>query len=209
MARKFSSQRGDHLLAREPRSLFLEQMVNRTIEINPLYPQGLFVIDGSYHDFLEHKELFIQGQLEQERSVASKARKELEWLRQSPKARMTKSKSRVEDARSLLDELAEIKHRNKEKRARIDFAATERETKKLLVAKNLSKSLGGRTLFSRLDFTLSPFTRMGLLGANGSGKTTLLRLLAQEIVPDQGTIKQADRLKIVYFDQHRTQLPHT
>jgi ATP-binding cassette subfamily F protein uup len=186
---------------------FLEQMVNRTIEINPLYPQGLFAIDGPYHQFLEHKELFIQGQLEQERSIASKARKELDWLRASPKARTTKSKSRVEEAHALLGQLSEIKHRNKEKRAQIDFAGTERETKKLLVAKNLSKSLGGRTLFSHLDFTLSPFTRMGLLGANGSGKTTLLRLLAQEVTPDQGTMKQADRLKIVYFDQHRTQLP--
>lgn len=186
---------------------FLEQMVNRTIEINPLYPQGLFAIDGPYHQFLEHKELFIQGQLEQERSLASKARRELDWLRTSPKARTTKSKSRVEEAHTLLDQLSEIKHRNKEKRAQIDFAATERETKKLLVAKNLSKALGGRTLFSHLDFTLSPFTRMGLLGANGSGKTTLLRLLAQEVTPDQGTMKQADRLKIVYFDQHRTQLP--
>lgn len=186
---------------------FLEQMVNRTIEINPLYPQGLFAIDGPYHQFLEHKELFIQGQLEQERSIASKARKELDWLRQSPKARTTKSKSRVEDAHALLSQLSEIKYRNKEKRAQIDFSATERETKKLLVAKNLSKTLGGKTLFSHLDFTLSPFTRMGLLGANGSGKTTLLRMLAQEVTPDQGTLKQADRLKIVYFDQHRTQLP--
>lgn len=186
---------------------FLEHMVNRTIEINPLYPQGLFAIDGPYHQFLEQKELFIQGQLEQERSIASKARKELDWLRTSPKARTCKSKSRVEDAHALLGQLSEIKHRNKEQKAKIDFSASERETKKLLVGKNLEKTLGERTLFSHLDVTLSPFTRMGLIGANGSGKTTLLRMLAKEIAPDQGTIKQADDLKIVYFDQHRTSLP--
>src|SRR5690606_32316266 len=60
-----------------------------------------------------------------------------------------------------------------------------------------------------LDFTLSPGTRIGLMGPNGSGKTTLLRLLAGEIEPDQGTIKRADALKIVYFDQHRAQLSPT
>jgi ATP-binding cassette subfamily F protein uup len=113
----------------------------------------------------------------------------------------------VEDAHALLDQLAEIKHRNKEKRTDIDFAASDRETRKLIVAKNLEKKMGERTLFSHLDLTLSPFTRVGLIGANGSGKTTLLRMLAKEIEPDLGTIKQADDLKIVYFDQHRTSLP--
>ncbi|MBS0605153.1 MAG: ABC-F family ATP-binding cassette domain-containing protein [Verrucomicrobia bacterium] len=186
---------------------FLQNMINRTIEINPVYPGGLFSIDGNYAQFLELKEGFLKGQLEQQRSIASKARRELDWLRQSPKARTSKSKSRVEDAHELLKELSDIKGRNIQKRAGIDFAASERETKKLLVAKNLSKTLSGRTLFKHLDFTLSPGTRIGLMGPNGSGKTTLLKMLAGEVAPDMGTIKKADDLKIVYFDQHRAQLP--
>jgi len=186
---------------------FLQNMINRTIEINPVYPGGLFCIDGTYAEFLELKEGFLKGQLEQQRSIASKARKELDWLRQSPKARTSKSKSRVEDAHALLQELSDIKGRNVQKRAGIDFAASKRETKKLLVAKNLSKSLGGRTLFKHLDFTLSPGTRIGLMGPNGSGKTTLLKMCAGESTPDMGTIKKADDLKIVYFDQHRAKLP--
>ena len=187
---------------------FLEHMVNRTIEINPVYPGGLFATDGTYDEFLKHKESFLQGQIEQERSIASKARKELDWLRQSPKARTSKSKSRVEDAHEILKELSNIKGRNRQQRAGIDFAASERETKKLLVAKNLSKEINGRTLFKNLEFTLSPGTRIGLMGPNGSGKTTLLRMLAGETVPDLGTIKRADHLQIVYFDQHRMQLPN-
>ncbi len=186
---------------------FLQNMVNRVIEINPVYPQGLFAIEGNYAHFLEIKEQFLKGQLEQERSVASKARRELDWLRQSPKARTTKSKSRVQDAHEILGELSEIQQRNRQKKAGINFSATERETQKLLVAKNLSKEAGGRILFRHLDFTLSPGTRIGLMGPNGSGKTTLLRMLAGEIAPDQGTIKKADGLQIVYFDQHRMQLP--
>lgn len=186
---------------------FLQNMVNRTIEINPLYPNGLFSIEGSYTYFLEKKEEFIKGQLQQERSIASKARRELDWLRQSPKARTSKSKSRVEDAHEILKELSQVEQRNRQQRADIDFAATERQTHKLLVAKNLSKEIGGRPLFRHLDFTLSPGTRIGLMGPNGSGKTTLLRILAGEETQDQGTLKKADALQIVYFDQHRMQLP--
>ncbi len=186
---------------------FLQNMVNRIVEINPVYPQGLFSIEGTYENFLEKKEEFLLGQIEQERSLASKARREVEWLSRSPKARTSKSKARVGDAHELLGELSEVKGRNRQKKSDIDFAATHRETQKLLTAKNLSKDIGGRTLFQHLDFVLSPGTRIGLMGPNGSGKTTLLKIIAGELAPDQGTIKQADGLKIVYFDQHRLQLP--
>lgn len=188
---------------------FLQNMVNRVIEIDPVYPSGLFAIEGTYANFLEKKEDFLKGQLEQERSLASKARKELHWLRQTPKARTTKAKSRIEDAHEVLEGLSQVQDRNRQKKVDIDFSATQRETQKLLVAKNLSKEIGGRLLFRRLDFLLSPGTRMGLMGPNGSGKTTLLRMLAQEVTPDQGTIKKADGLQIVYFDQHRMQFPST
>ncbi len=187
---------------------FLQNVTNRTIEINPVFPEGLFAIDGSYNHYLEKKEGFLLGQIEQERSLASKARRETEWLRRSPKARTSKSKSRVDDAHELLEDLSQVRVRNTEKRAGIDFAASERETRKLLACKNLSKVTNGRTLFKHLDFTLSPGTRIGLMGPNGSGKTTLLRMIAGDVSPDQGTIKRADPLAIVYFDQHRVQLPN-
>ncbi|MGH2639732.1 MAG: ATP-binding cassette domain-containing protein, partial [Rhabdochlamydiaceae bacterium] len=172
-------------------------------------PNGLFAIDGPYSNFLEKKEAFIKGQIEQERSLSSKARREVDWLRQTAKARTSKSRARIEEAHELLERLSDVKRRNQQKRTDIDFSASERETRKLVVAKNLSKEIGGRTLFRHLDFTLSPGTRMGLMGPNGSGKTTLLKLLAGEHSPDQGTLKIADALKIVYFDQHRMQFPDT
>jgi ATP-binding cassette subfamily F protein uup len=186
---------------------FLQNTTNKIIEVDSSYPNGIFSVDGPYATFLEHKEAFLKGQLETERSLASKARREEEWLRKSPKARTTKSKSRIDDAHELFEELSQVQQRNKKKRADIDFTASERETRKLLVAKNISKSMGQRPLFRHLDFTLSPGTRLALMGSNGSGKTTLLRLLADELTPDEGTLKRADDLKIVYFDQHRVQLP--
>lgn len=186
---------------------FLQNMTTRIIEIDKLYPNGLFAIDGSYSNFLEKKELFIQGQLEQERSLSSKARREVDWLRQTAKARTSKSRARIEDAHELLEQLSQVKKRNQQKKADIDFLASERETRKLVVAKNLSKEISGKTLFRNLDFILSPGTRLGLMGPNGSGKTTLLKIIAGELTPDQGTLKIADDLKIVYFDQHRMQFP--
>ena len=88
----------------------------------------------------------------------------------------------------------------------IDFSGTARQTRRLLVATDLTKALGGRTLVRGLDLVLSPGLRLGLLGANGSGKTTLLRLLAGLDSPDAGTIERAPNLKIVTFDQHRAHL---
>lgn len=186
---------------------FLQNTANKTIEIDPSYPSGIFAVDAPYAAFLEHKETFLKGQLETQRSLASKARRESEWLQKTPKARTTKSKSRIEGAHELFDELSAVKKRNQKQRAGISFSSSERETKRLITGKNLKKCMGETPLFEQLDFSLSPGTRMGLMGPNGSGKTTLLRLLANEIVPDEGTIKRADHLKIVYFDQHRAQLP--
>jgi ABC transport system ATP-binding/permease protein len=186
---------------------FLQHVTNRIIEINKAYPKGFFVSDGSYVEFLARKEEFLKGQLQQERGIATKARRETEWLKAGVKARTTKSQSRINEAKEILETYSDIRARNEHKKAKIDFSSTERKTTKLLVAKNLSKKLGEKPLFHHLDLTLSPSSRIGLIGPNGSGKTTLLRILADEITPDFGTIKRAEGLQIVYFDQHRSQLP--
>ncbi len=204
---KFLSRESPTYLLVSHDRYFLQQVTTRIIEIGPMYPRGMFAIDGTYANFLEKKEDFLRGQLQQERSIATKARRETEWLRQGAKARTTKSQARIDDAHEILESHAQIQGRNRQKTTQIDFAASERETRKLLVGKNLTKKMGERLLFQHLDLTLSPGTRIGLMGPNGSGKTTLLRMIAGELSPDQGTIKRADPLKIVYFDQHRAQLP--
>lgn len=186
---------------------FLETVSNRIFELNRCYPQGTFAIDGSFSTFLEEKERFLEGQKQRQRSLASVVRGESEWLRRSPKARTTKSRSRIQQAYVFMDELHHLNERNKERRVDLSFSASERETRKLIVAKNLSKSMGGKLLFSHLDLTLSPGSCIGLLGQNGTGKTTLMKLLAGQLEPDLGTIKRADDLKIVYFDQHREDIP--
>lgn len=184
----------------------LENLTNRIVEINPLYPQGLFAVEGSYHTFLEKKAQLVAGQQEQERSVAGQVRKETDWVRRSPKARTTKSQSRVDAAQELFQKHDELQKRNTRKKAAIQFEASERQTHQLVTVKSLQMEIGGKRLFKNLDITLSRGMRLGLMGPNGSGKTTFLKLLAGEMTPTQGTIKRADDLKIVYFDQHRDRL---
>lgn len=186
---------------------FLENVSNKVMELNPCYPGGLFTSEGNMSAFWEHKEAFLLGQAERQRSLSSQVRDEIEWLRRSPKARTTKSSARIQKAHELISELSEVKKRNQTSKVDIEFSASERETRRLLVAKNLTKSLGGKTLFKGIDLTLSPGSCIGIVGKNGTGKTTLLKMLAGEIPQDMGTIKYAEDLKIVYFDQHREHIP--
>ena len=94
--------------------------------------------------------------------------------------------------------------------AGIDFVATGRQTRKLLAATGVSKSIGGeqepKFLFERLDLLLTPGAKLGLLGPNGSGKSTLLRVLSAQTEADSGTIVRADGLRIVMFEQGRAAL---
>lgn len=186
---------------------FLEHITTRMMELDRSYPKGIFSADGSYSLFLEKKEDFLSGQLQQEKSLNSKVRREVEWLKQNPKARTTKSVSRIQEAERLIGELKDLKTRNQSSKSQFDFSSSKKESQKLLVATNVAKSMGGRLLFSGIDLLLSPGVRLGIVGLNGSGKTTFLRLLAGELQPDKGTIKIAEGIKIVYFDQHRAQLP--
>jgi ATP-binding cassette subfamily F protein uup len=103
----------------------------------------------------------------------------------------------------MIGELADLNARSRTVTAKIDFSASNRQTKQLVVLDGVGYSIGGRSLFKGIDFTVTSGMRVGLVGPNGSGKTTLLRLLRGEIEPTAGTVRKADSLKIVYFDQNR------
>ena len=153
------------------------------------------------------KEEFLAAQQSREQSVAGRVRREIEWLGRGAKARTTKAKGRIQQAGEMMQELAGLKERNAQSAAaKIDFTASGRETRKLLVAKNISKRLGDRDLFHNLSLTLSPRSTLGLLGPNGSGKSTLLKVLAGEFEPDSGEVRRADQLKVVRFEQNRALL---
>ena len=186
---------------------FLENVTNRVVELSRAYADGYLSANGTYSDFLLRREEYLAAQARNEQALASRVRREVEWLSRKAKARTTKAKGRVDEAGRMMDDLAELKVRNAQGGAvQIDFNATHRQTRKLLTAKRVSKSLGGRELFKDLDLVLAPGTKLGLLGPNGSGKTTLIRLLAGEAEPDSGEIVRAEGLRTVLFDQARVQL---
>ncbi len=186
---------------------FLENVCTKIIELSPSFPNGIFISDGSYSDYMEQKAIFLEAQTRQEKGIRAALRDEIEWLKKSPKARTTKSRSRVEKTYEMMAELDALKNRNKQTRVNIGFFASERETRKLIATKNVSKTIDGHVLFKNVDLILSPGSRLGIVGKNGTGKTTLLKILSQRLSPDIGTIKYADDLKLVYFDQHREELP--
>lgn len=187
---------------------FLENVTNRVVELNPVYPEGYFSVCGGYSMYLEKRADFLEAQQAQQVTLANIVRREVAFLKSNSKAQRTKSKARIEDAYRLKDELRDLSQRNaRATAAGIDFDSTGRRSKKLLDAKGLSKTLGGNLLFKDVSLRLSPGVRVGLLGANGSGKTTLLRVLTGALAPDEGTVELADRLRVVVFDQKREELP--
>jgi ATP-binding cassette subfamily F protein uup len=182
---------------------FLENVANDMVELSRAYADGYLRVRGNYSTFLEAKEQYLHAQKKRQDALANLVHSEIEWLRRGPKARTTKSKSRIDRAHGLIGELAEMNSRSRVATANIDFSASERQTKQLIRLEDVRYGIGGRELFTKFSFTLAQGMRVGLVGPNGSGKTTLLRLLRGEITPGGGQIHKADSLRIVYFDQKR------
>ncbi|MFZ4574867.1 MAG: ABC-F family ATP-binding cassette domain-containing protein [Phycisphaerales bacterium] len=207
---------------------FLESVSTRIVELAPTYPEGVFSVEGDYSEFLRRKQEFLDGQAKAQESLANQVREDLRWLGRGAQARRTKSKSRASAAHTRIAELATLKERTvAPKSADIEFAGTGRQTRKLVEARMISKSLGGKPLFGDLSFVLSPGACLGLLGPNGSGKTTLIRVITGELEPDPasataleharenpaplsapspGGLNRADKLRVVVFSQHRTEI---
>src|SRR6516164_520477 len=182
---------------------FLQNVANETAELSRVYPNGMLRVHGNYSEFLLKKEEFLHAQSKHQEALENRVHTEIEWLRRGPKARTTKSKARIDKARELMGELADLNARTRTGSAKIDFLATERLTKRLVELKEVGYSIEGRKLLDDFNFILTAGTRVGLVGPNGSGKTTLLRLLRNELAPDRGEIKRAEALRVVYFDQNR------
>ncbi|HXM93398.1 MAG TPA: ABC-F family ATP-binding cassette domain-containing protein [Candidatus Dormibacteraeota bacterium] len=182
---------------------FLENVANEIVELNSAYEDGALRVSGNYSTFLKAKEQYLHAQRNRQAALENRVHTEIDWLRRGPKARTTKSKARIDKAHEMIGELAEMNARTRSTSAKIDFSASDRQTKQLLTLDGVSYALGDRTLFGDIHFIITSGMRVGLVGPNGSGKTTLLRLLKGELKPTHGSLRQAESLRIVYFDQNR------
>jgi ATP-binding cassette subfamily F protein uup len=204
----------EELLPREPEAFvavshdryFLEAVAGRVIELNRAFVSGLLDVRGRYSRYLEEKDALLAGQAAYQESLRNRVRGELDWLSRKARARTRKAQARIDEARRLQAELGDLDARSRSSAIDIDFAATQRKTKRLVVAEGVTHRYGEREIVRGVDLVLTPGVRLGLLGANGSGKSTLLRLLARQEPPDAGTVQHADGLKVVMFDQHRSRL---
>jgi len=186
---------------------FLENTAEEMVELNRVYADGLLRVKGSYSKFLEGKAQYLEAQSKLQDALKNRVKIETDWLRRGPKARTTKSKARIDSAQELIGQLKEVSQRTQTASAGIDFAATDRQTKRLVEFEDVSVVLGeganARKIVEGLNFLITSGMRVGLVGPNGSGKTTLLRLLTGELQPASGSLKLASSLKIVYFSQTR------
>jgi len=195
---------------------FLEATSSQIVELNRVFADGLFRVKGSFSRFLEEKQAYLESQSKQQESLRNVVKTEIEWLRRGPKARTTKSKARIDSANAMIGQLKEMDSRTVVNSAGIDFEASQRKTKRLVVFEDVACDVPGgedpehpgvilpaRRLFSGLNFILTAGMKVGLVGPNGSGKTTLLRLLRGELEPVEGAIKRAETLRLVYFSQMR------
>jgi ATP-binding cassette subfamily F protein uup len=186
--------------------VFLQKVSNRILEINRRYPNGLLSVQGDYLHFLEAKEGLLAAQEARETKLQNTLRRETEWLRQGAKARTTKQQARIQRAGALSEEVKDLVARNAQESTRFDFQGIERNPKRLLEAKAITKSYHGQLIIPPTSLLIGPKSRIGLLGANGSGKSTFIRILLKRESPDSGTVFHSESLKVSYFEQNRESL---
>ena len=159
--------------------------------------------EGNYSEYLENKsKRLAQEGREQEARQKSLAR-ELEWVRQSPKARQAKSKARITAYEDLL---AESQKFEKTRTTQIVIPVPPRLGQNVVEFENVSKGYGDRLLIENLTFKLPPGGIVGVIGPNGAGKTTLFRMIAGEEQPDEGTLTVGDSVEMGYVNQSRDAL---
>ena len=189
---------------------FMERVCTRVGELSVRYPDGFFSCAGGWAAFQQQKARFLEAQLSRQAGMETRLRRELDWLARGPKARATKAQYRIDAANKLEEDVRSGRQRTADNSAAgLAFTASGRQSRQLLVLEGLGKSLGGRLLFQDLSLRLGPGDRLGLLGDNGSGKTTLLRIICDTETPDTGTLRRADKLRIVLFEQDRSRLDKT
>src|SRR6202789_2671423 len=182
---------------------FLENVASEVVELNRVYAEGLLRVRGTYSKFLEGRENYMEAQQKMQEGLRNRVNTEIEWLRRGPKARATKAKARIDNAHELIGKLAEVDARTRTATAGIEFAATDRQTKRLIEFEDVSIALGGREIVGGVSFGVTNGMKLGLVGPNGSGKTTILRAMSGEIPVSKGVVKRANGLRIVYFSQLR------
>jgi len=173
---------------------FLERVCNEIIELD----QGqLYTYKGNYSYYLEKKEARIENEAVELGKTKQLFKKELNWMRKQPKARTTKSKSRIDD-------FHDIKHKAQQRRNDHEVQLElnmERLGSKIIELNKVSKAYKDKTILNRFDYSFQKGERLGIIGKNGTGKSTFLNLITQTQQPDSGKVILGETVKFGYYTQ--------
>ena len=158
--------------------------------------------NSNYSAWLEKKQEKLANEDKEESERAKYLKKELEWIRQSPKARQAKNKARI----NAYEELVNEKREKVMDIAQIIIPNGPRLGNLVVEAENVTKNFGDRTLIRDFSFKAPPGAIVGIVGPNGAGKTTLFKMLTGKETPDSGSIRIGETVKLGYVDQSRDHL---
>jgi ATP-binding cassette protein, ChvD family len=157
---------------------------------------------GNYSSWLEQKEARLKVEEQQQDALKKMLARELEWVRQNPKARQAKSKARMQ----RFEELQSREFQERNETNEIYIPPGPRLGELVIEAKGLSKAYGDKVLFENLDFNLPQGGIVGIIGPNGAGKTTLFRMITGQETADAGEIRIGPSVQLAYVDQSRQSL---
>ena len=178
---------------------FLDNVVNWILELD----RGkYFIYEGNYSTYLDKKAKRLEQEGREDEGRQKAITQELEWIRQSPKARQTKSKARIK----AFDQLVVAAEKRVIGKAQIVIQTPTRLGGNVIEAVNLTKAYGDKLLFDDLSFNLPPGGIVGVIGPNGAGKSTLFRLITGQETPDDGEVKVGETVRLGFVDQSRDDL---
>ena len=157
---------------------------------------------GNYSTWLEQKEARLEAEQKSEDAHTKAMKKELEWVRQNPKARQAKSKSRL----ARFEELSDYEYQKRNETQEIFIPVAERLGNEVFEFKNVSKSFGDRLLIDNLSFKVPAGAIVGIIGPNGAGKSTLFKMIGGKEQPDSGEVKIGSTVHMAFVDQSRDEL---
>jgi len=173
---------------------FLERVCNEIIELDH---GELHTYKGNYSYYLEKKEARIENQATEVGKAKQLFKKELDWMRRQPKARTTKSKSRIDDFHEIK---SKAHQRRNDHQVQLEIHM-ERLGSKIIEFHKVSKAFKNKTILKDFEYTFKKGERIGIIGKNGTGKSTFLNLLTQSLQPDAGKVVIGETVKIGYYTQ--------
>jgi ATP-binding cassette ChvD family protein len=175
---------------------FLDNVANWILELDR--GEGI-PYQGNYSSWLEQKQQRMAQEQKADKRLKKTLADELEWIRQSPKARQAKSKARIQN----FDKLSEQKYEAERSTQELPIFPGPKLGNKVIIAKNVAKSFDDKVLYENLEFNLPAGGIVGIIGPNGAGKTTLFEMIVGNVAPNSGSFEMGETVKLSYVDQSR------